>query len=195
MVKLFECEVFNTSYNKIEYLTVMQKQFKIMILVNALLGFLFVACNLAYAFSGKDVYWSPLWLTSYTPGIFDLGTVLPNFSFYLFWVLLAVNGFFLYRVRKKIKIPDIQSKFKTMLFIHVLLGFLFVVFNLTYFYFGSRNIVWSPLWLTFINLQVGTQSRYVGSAQPNFSFYFFWVLLSVNVYFLFRTQKIEVKKV
>jgi hypothetical protein len=175
----------------------MQSQLKTMLLVNAFLGLLFVACNLAYVFSGKDVYWSPLWLTSYTPGIFDLGTILPNFSFYLFWVLLAFNGFFLYRVRQKTKIQDIQSKFKTIIFINVLLGFLFVVFNLIYFYFANRvptNIVWSPLWLTFINLQVGAQTGYVGSAQPNYSFYFFLVLLAVNVYFLLRLQRFQVKK-
>jgi hypothetical protein len=176
----------------------MQKQFKILILVNVLLGFLFVACNLAYVFSGKDVYWSTLWLRSYTPGILDLGTILPNFGFYLFWVLLAVNGFFLYRIRQKMEIPHIQSKFKTMLFINVLLSFLFVAFNFIYYYFGNRvltNIVWSPLCLTFYNRQVAAQLGDVGSTLPNFSFYFFWVLLAVNVYFLLRLQRFQVKKV
>ncbi len=173
-------------------------QLKYILAINALLGFLFVACNLTYVFSGKDVYWSPLWLTSYTRSVIDLGTVLPNFSFYLFWVLLAVNGFFIYRVRQKIKILDIKSKFKTMFFIKVLLGFLFVVFNLIYFYFGNRSpteTVWSPLWLTFYNRQVAAQFGDVGSAQPNFSFYFFWVLLAVYVYFLFRLQRVQVKKI
>jgi hypothetical protein len=176
----------------------MQKQFKIMILVNVLLGFLFVACNLAYVLSGKDVYWSNLWLRSYTPGILDLGTILPNFGFYLFWVLLAVNGFFLYRIRQKMEIPHIQSKFKTMLFINGLLSFLFVVFNFIYYYFGNRvltNIVWSPLWLTFYNRQVAAQLGDVGLTLPNFSFYFFWILLAVNVYFLFRLHRVQVKKV
>jgi len=78
-----------------------------------------------------------------------------------------------------------------MVLVNVLLGFLFIIANLVYDYFGnapSHHAVWSPLWLTFYNYQVVGD---VGAQEPNFSFYFFWTLLLVNVYFLFRLQKIS----
>ena len=78
-------------------------------------------------------------------------------------------------------------QFKLMILVDVLLGFLFVVCNLIYLYFGSlrpTDILWSPLFLTFYNSQAAATIGDVGAREPNFSFYFFWVLLLVNVYFL-----------
>ena len=80
-----------------------------------------------------------------------------------------------------------------MLCINVLLAILFAVCNLIYVYFGSRfptNILWSPLWLTYYNAQEAAQLGHtLGVQEPNFGFYFFWILMVVNIYFLFRLQK------
>ena len=82
------------------------------------------------------------------------------------------------------------NQYKTMILFNVLLGFLFVVSNLIYDYFGnmpSHHAFWSPLWLTFQNYSPMADD--VGAQEPNFSFYFFWVLLIVNVVFLIRLQR------
>ncbi len=74
-----------------------------------------------------------------------------------------------------------------MILVDILLVFLFVVSNLIYLYFGSlrpTDILWSPLYLTFYNSQAAATIGDVGAQEPNFSFYFFWALLLVNVYFL-----------
>ncbi len=76
---------------------------------------------------------------------------------------------------------------KMMILVDILLVFLFVVSNLIYLYFGSlrpTDILWSPLYLTFYNSQAAATIGDVGAQEPNFSFYFFWALLLVNVYFL-----------
>jgi hypothetical protein len=70
---------------------------------------------------------------------------------------------------------------------NVILGFSFVVSNLIYSYFGnmpSHQTLWNPLWLTFYN--VGPAADDTGAREPNFSFYFFWVLLIVNLYFIIK---------
>jgi hypothetical protein len=85
-----------------------------------------------------------------------------------------------------------SRKFELMILVNVLLGFLFIMANLVYDYFGnapSHHAVWSPLWLTFYNYQAATTFGDIGVQEPNFSFYFFWTLLFVNVYFLFRLQR------
>jgi hypothetical protein len=85
-----------------------------------------------------------------------------------------------------------SRQFKLMILINFLLGFFFIVANLVYDYFGnapSHHAVWSPLWLTFYNYQAAATIGDVGAQEPNFSFYFFWALLFVNVYFLFRLQR------
>jgi hypothetical protein len=82
------------------------------------------------------------------------------------------------------------KEFKLMILVDVLLGFFFIVSNLIYDYFGnmpSHNALWSPLWLTFYNYNPITDD--VGVREPNFSFYFFWALLLVNVYFIIRLQR------
>jgi hypothetical protein len=79
-----------------------------------------------------------------------------------------------------------------MIFVNVLLGFFFVVFNLIYDYFGnmpSHHALWSPLWLTFYNYRAAAEIGDIGAQEPNFSFYFFWALLLVNVYFIVRLQR------
>jgi hypothetical protein len=85
----------------------MSRQFKLMILVNALLGFLFIAMNLIYVFGRgrpSDILWSPLWLTFYDSQalrtIGDLGLQIPNFSFYFFWISIIINVYFLYRLQR-----------------------------------------------------------------------------------------------
>jgi hypothetical protein len=160
----------------------MKRQFQTMFLVNALLGFVFIACNLVYIYAHKSVWWSPLWLTHYTPGIFDLGTKLPNFSFYLFWTLLGTNLYFLYTLQKKFTASGIKGNFKALFSINPFSGFLFIICNLL---FAGKNVSWTPLWLTVIDPNLTNLS----STIPNFNFYFFWILLAVNVYFLIRLQR------
>jgi hypothetical protein len=80
-----------------------------------------------------------------------------------------------------------------MILVNVLLGFLFVVFNLIYDYFAnspSHQALWSPLWLYFYNYVFAAQfGGDILAPEPNFSFYFFWALLLVNVYFIVRLQR------
>ena len=78
---------------------------------------------------------------------------------------------------------------KLMILVNAFLGFLFVVSNLIYDYFGnmpSHHALWSPLWLTFYNYQAAATIGDFGVQEPNFSFYFFWALLLTNVYFLIK---------
>ncbi len=82
-----------------------------------------------------------------------------------------------------------MKQFKFMILVNALIGFFFIVSNFAYDYFGNmvpHHTLWSPLWLTWYNYQIPDD---VGAQQPNFSFYFFWVLLLVNVYFIVRLQK------
>ena len=81
------------------------------------------------------------------------------------------------------------TQVKLMILVNVLLSFLFGVSNLIYAYFGSTkptDILWSPFWLTFYNSQAAATIGDVGVPEPNFSFYFFWALLFINVYFLIK---------
>jgi hypothetical protein len=85
-----------------------------------------------------------------------------------------------------------STQVKQMILVNVLLGILFVVCNLIYAYFGSikpTDILWSPLWLTFYNSHAAAIIGDLGVPEPNFSFYFFWALLLINVYFLIRLSK------
>lgn len=78
---------------------------------------------------------------------------------------------------------------KLMIFANILLGLLFILSNFIYDYFGNRaghHALWSPLWLTFYNYQAPSD---IGVQEPNFSFYFFWASIIINVYFIFRLQK------
>ena len=84
------------------------------------------------------------------------------------------------------------KQYKLMILVNVLLGFLFIAVNLIYYYFGSIRptiILWSPFWLTFYNPQAAATIGDLGAQEPNFSFYFFWVLMIVNVYFIYLLQK------
>lgn len=80
-----------------------------------------------------------------------------------------------------------QSQVKYMLAVNAVLGVAFVAANLIYVYFAGLHpttIIWSPLLLTWYNPQAAATIGDFGSPEANFSFYFFWTLLLVNVYFL-----------
>jgi len=82
----------------------------------------------------------------------------------------------------------VSRQFKLMLLVNAFLGFLFIITNFIYDYFGnmpSHHALWSPLSIIFYNYTFPS----IGAVEPNFSFYFFWVLMIVNMYFLFRLQK------
>ena len=82
------------------------------------------------------------------------------------------------------------KQYKLMIFVNILLGLLFLVVNYVYYYFArfdGHGILWSPLWLTFYNFSPIVDD--VGAQEPNFSFYFFWILMVVNVYFIYLLQK------
>jgi hypothetical protein len=86
-----------------------------------------------------------------------------------------------------------QKEFKRMLLVNALLSILFLIFNYAFYYFSSRFegliALWNPFWLTIINNKVAATFGDFGAQYPNFSFYFFWIVLAVNVYFLYRLQK------
>ena len=85
----------------------MDKQFKLMIFVNILLGLLFVAFNFIYsslATGDHRALWSPLSLTFYNiraaVTIGDIGAQYPNFAFYFFWISTIINIYFIFRLQK-----------------------------------------------------------------------------------------------
>lgn len=81
---------------------------------------------------------------------------------------------------------------KLMVLTNIILGLLFIFFNLIYDYFGNpagHYAVWSPLWLTFYNYQAAITIGDLGAQNLNFNFYFFWASIIINVYFIFRLQK------
>jgi hypothetical protein len=84
------------------------------------------------------------------------------------------------------------KQFKIMILVNALMGSLFIVFNIIYDYFANMptpQALWSPLWLHFYNAVIAAQTGDVGVQEPNFSFYFFWALLLINVYFIIRLQR------
>ena len=89
------------------------------------------------------------------------------------------------------------KQYKLMIFVNILLGLLFLVVNYVYYYFANRfdghGVLWSPLWLTFYNFRAAATIGDFGAQEPNFSFYFFWVLMIVNVYFIYLLQKSKEK--
>ena len=81
---------------------------------------------------------------------------------------------------------------KYAIIVNVVLGLLFVVANFVFDYFANapyHHALWSPLWLTFYNYQAAATIGDIGVQEPNFSFYFFWILMIVNIYFILRLQK------
>lgn len=80
------------------------------------------------------------------------------------------------------------KQFKLMIFVNALLGLLFVAFNFLYSSLatGDHRALWSPLSLTFYNVHsIGD----IGLSYPNFAFYFFWILMIINLYFIFKLQQ------
>jgi hypothetical protein len=79
----------------------MHKIAKYAIVVNSILGLLFVSLNFVFYYydhlrEGIVVLWNPLWLTFFSfRSIGDIGIQYPNFAFYLFWVLMVVNLLFI----------------------------------------------------------------------------------------------------
>ncbi len=91
----------------------MQRQVKLMVLANVLLGLLFVLAFLAIQqqvesllhsggrYSVSDV--SPLWIQvdSHQPPPYIEGPhFIPNYPFYMFWVVIAVNLYFIFRLQR-----------------------------------------------------------------------------------------------
>ena len=88
-------------------MTAKSKELKGWYLSNVLLGAIFVVLNLACYYDNSVptvIYWSQLWLTFYNAEalrtIGDLGRMVPNFSFYLFWILMIVNAYFFLKLKK-----------------------------------------------------------------------------------------------
>ena len=89
-------------------MTAKSKVFEEWYLANVLLGAIFVILNLACYYDSivpTVIYWSPLWLTFYNAELLrtfgDFGRMVPNFSFYLFWVLMAVNAYFFLKLKRQ----------------------------------------------------------------------------------------------
>ncbi len=81
---------------------------------------------------------------------------------------------------------------KIAIITNVILGLLFIVSNFVFDYFGnmpSHHVLWSPLWLHFYNYVTAAQIGDFGVQEPNFSFYFFWASIAVNLYFILRMSK------
>jgi hypothetical protein len=87
-----------------------------------------------------------------------------------------------------------QKQFKLMLLANAIIGILFLLTNYVYYYFAvhfdGHSVIWNPLWLTYYNAKEAAELGHtLGVSEPNFSFYFFWIVVAVNVYFLYRLQK------
>jgi hypothetical protein len=87
-----------------------------------------------------------------------------------------------------------SRQFKLMILVNIMLAASFLICNYVYFYFVNRfdghAALWSPISLTFINMkEINDVGSTIGVPEPNFSFYFFWIVMVFNVYFLYRLQK------
>jgi D-alanyl-lipoteichoic acid acyltransferase DltB (MBOAT superfamily) len=85
---------------------------------------------------------------------------------------------------------------KYAIIINVILSLLFVVSNFVFDYFAnmpSHHALWSPLWLTFYNYQAAATIGDIGVPEPNFSFYFFWASIAINLYSILKLST-EAKK-
>ena len=75
-----------------------------------------------------------------------------------------------------------------MIIANIVLAVLFVLANIVYAYLGNtppHSTIWTPFWLTFYTPGVDD----VGVKEPNFSFYFFWAILLINIYFLISLSR------
>jgi hypothetical protein len=86
------------------------------------------------------------------------------------------------------RLITMPKQFKLMILVNILLSLLFIAFNFMYnsLVTGDIRAIWSPLSITFYNVRSFGD---VGLAYPNFAFYFFLVLMIVNVYFILRLQR------
>lgn len=83
-----------------------------------------------------------------------------------------------------------SKQLKLMILVNVVLGLLYVVSNFIFGYFANLPSIiaqWSPLWLTFYNYDyIAEFGGEIVAPIPNFSFYFFWVSIAVNLYFIVK---------
>ena len=86
---------------------------------------------------------------------------------------------------------------KLMIFVNILLSLLFVAFNFVYgsLASGGHRALWIPLELAFYNTRAAATIGDFGAAYPNFAFYLFWILRTVNVYFILRLQRSNETKI
>ena len=83
----------------------------------------------------------------------------------------------------------VSRQLKLMILANIILGLLFIASNFVFDYFGnmpSHHALWSPMWLTFYNYVFAAQFGDIGAQIPNFSFYFFWASIAVNLYFIIK---------
>jgi len=83
-----------------------------------------------------------------------------------------------------------SRQLKLVILVNVLLCGLFVVCNFVFGYFAnlpSIHAQWNPLWLTYYNFDYLAQmGGEIVAPIPNFSFYFFWISIAVNLYFIIK---------
>ena len=83
-----------------------------------------------------------------------------------------------------------STDLKIMILANIILSLLFVALNFAFGYFAnlpSIHAQWNPLWLTYYNFDYLAQmGGEIVAPIPNFSFYFFWISIAVNLYFIIK---------
>lgn len=83
--------------------------------------------------------------------------------------------------------------------VNAILGLLFVVSNFVFGYFANLpdiHALWNPLWLTYYNFDYLAQmGGEIVAPIPNFSFYFFWASIAVNLYFIIKLGRNKETKI
>ena len=80
---------------------------------------------------------------------------------------------------------------KYAIVVNVILSLLFVVSNFAFAYFNKppdKIIMWSPLQLNLYDIQALMAGGLVVGV-PNFSFYFFWASVAINLYFIVKLSR------
>ena len=96
----------------------MHRLVKYALVVNLVLSLLLVISNFVLdnmLSGGHMVLWGSIWLTVFNAhAIGDIGVKYPNFPFFLFWILLVVNLFFILMMsREMMKNSQAKSELPT----------------------------------------------------------------------------------
>jgi hypothetical protein len=125
--------------------------------------------------------------------------VLFNFPFWLFWISTAVNLFFIMKLLRSEKAAVLTRrslKFAVLANIMASVAFLAVNIVIWRYFVGYPTNPYgymssmTPFWIIMNIWHVNGQFPF-----PNFSFWIFWVMFAVNIYFVALRSKAEASRI